>query len=99
MPIKTGRDFEAEGAREPYQLKLENGTLVTFLDPEERSTEATFQFDTEEITDAKDILKMALGDDFDMAWAEIKTWPIRRTNALLEDVREYYTGATKSAAE
>jgi hypothetical protein len=91
--VKTRRDYKRETTRPPFQLELDNPvgekTFVTFKDPNKIDTHSAFSLSR---TPDPDVLARALlsDEDFHLWWAEWADAPVDETNALLEDVQEYY---------
>lgn len=89
MPRKSRRDFTRETKRPPYELDLDDGEFVTFMDPNKLPTDSAFDLARE--ADPEIALRKLLSEeDFAVWWAEWRKVPIDETNALLDDVLEHY---------
>lgn len=89
MVRRKSSGYHREATKEPFELELENGTVVTFKNPNTLPTENAFDLARE--TDPERSLRVLLGDD-DWAkfWDEYRHRPVSETNALTEDVMAFY---------
>lgn len=84
---RKSSEFRKEATKFPYELELEDGSTVTFQDPNRLSTKSAFELSE---ANPKDALKLLLGKDFAKFWEEFSERPAEETNAVLEDVMEWY---------
>ncbi|MCA1671186.1 MAG: hypothetical protein LC799_02905 [Actinobacteria bacterium] len=94
MTRRKSSSFRQEALKEPYELELDTGEVVVFLDPNQLPTKSAFDLARED--DPERALRMMIRDgDWDKFWAEYRTRPQGETNATLEDAMEYY-GANRA---
>jgi hypothetical protein len=91
---KSRRNFKKETTRSPYELEIEDAPeghpgFITFKDPKALETKSAF--DLARTGDPEEQIRLLLSEeDFDVWWAEWGTARIDETNALVEDVLDYY---------
>ena len=86
---KKSSSFRQQATKEPYELELDSGEIVVFLDPNQMETESSFDLARED--DPERALRLMIREgDWDKFWAEYRTRPQGETNATLEDAMEYY---------
>lgn len=94
MARRKSSDFRQQATKEPYELELESGETVVFLDPNQMETESSFDLSRED--DPERALRLMIKEgDWGKFWAEYRTRPQGETNATLEDAMEYY-GANRA---
>lgn len=80
-------DFLLKDKRDPFELELESGEVVEFIDPNRLPAEDSFALET---ASSQESLNMLLGDSFDKFWAEWKSRPIGELNLLTNAVVAHF---------
>jgi hypothetical protein len=88
VAIRKSSEYRRESKRELFQIELDNGTLVTFADPNRLDTEAAYRL--ADSASPKANLQALLGDEFDVFWNEYRHHPVEECEAVVEDVLEHY---------
>lgn len=80
-------DFILTDTREKFELELENGKVVEFIDPNRLSAEDSFALET---ASSKRSFELFLGNDFEEFWKEWKDRPVGELNLLIESVGQHF---------
>lgn len=80
-------DFILKDTREKFELELENGKVVEFLDPQRLSAEDSFALET---ASSQESLRILLGDSFEEFWSEWKSRPVGELNLLTDAVVAHF---------
>lgn len=80
-------DFILKDKRDPFQLELQNGDVVEFIDPNRLPAEDSFALET---ASSKRSFEIFLGDDFEAFWTEWKDRPVGELNLLIEAVGAHF---------
>lgn len=88
MTVRKSDFYKREARKEPFQVELDNGEVVTFKNPNRLPTHSAFDLAT--TTDPHEVCQILLGDDFEPFWAEWRDRPMDETDALIDDVMDHY---------
>jgi hypothetical protein len=80
-------DFILKDKRDAFELELDSGEVVEFVDPNRLPAEDSFALET---ASSQESLRILLGDSFDYFWAEWKTRPIGELNLLTDAVVAHF---------
>jgi hypothetical protein len=82
------RDYHAEATREPFELSLDSGEVVTVRDPTRIPGMSVFTL--VQIRDPQPLLAILLDDAFNTAWVELSTWEWVEVTNLVDAVFAHF---------
>lgn len=96
MARRKSSEYRTQATKEPFEVELEDGTVVTLADPNRLGAASAFELANER--DPKRVLELLLGEDFPAFWAEFASRPTQEVNELIDDSMSHYGANPKSDA-